>query len=156
MKLIRNVYFWLFLGSIAFIGFSYWASLGHVSQKDWDAMVDKYGDNPMRLGPFGMGFITACLVGGFWSIVYLTQNPKPRGKAGVVVVESNGKRPILVGSDMKIESDDPAYEDVIHIAPDTQEESGLMPYGAHNFTLNCSCHPEVRRVQGRTLILHSR
>jgi hypothetical protein len=156
MKLIRSAYFWMFLGSIAFIGFSYRASSSHMSQKDWDAMVEKYGDDPVRLGPFGMGFATACLVGGFWLTVYLTQNPTPRGKVGVVVIESNSKRPILVDGDMRIKADDPAYEDVIHIAPDTQEESGLMPYGAHDFTLNCSCHPEVRHVHGRTLILHSR
>jgi len=34
MKFIRNAYFWLFLGSIVFIGFSYWASSTHVSQKE--------------------------------------------------------------------------------------------------------------------------
>lgn len=127
MKLIRNVYFWLFLGSIAFIGFMCWASSGHMSQKDWDAVVEKYGEDPVRLGPFGMGFATACLVGGFWLTVYLTQNPKPRGKVGVVVIESSSKRPILVCGGMRIEVGDPAYEDVIHIAPDTYEESGLMP-----------------------------
>ena len=155
MKLIRNVYFWLFLGSIAFIGFSYWASLGHVSQKDWDAMVEKYGDDPVRFGPFGMGFLTACIVGGFWLRVYVAENPKPTGKVGVVVIESNSKRPILVGDDMRIEADDPTYERVIHIAPDTHQESQVMPYGVHDFTLDCFCHPEVRNVDGRTLIVHS-
>ena len=79
MKLIRSVYFWMFLGSIVFIGFMCWASSGHMSQKDWNAMVAEYGDDPVRLGPFGMGFAAACLVGGFWWRVYVVKYPSPRG-----------------------------------------------------------------------------
>ena len=155
MKFIRNAYFWLFLGSIVFIGFSYWASSTHVSQKEWDAMVEKYGDDPARIGPFGIGFLTACIVGGFWLRVYVVENPRPTGEVGIVVVESGSKRPILVGSDMTIEAGDPAYEGVIHIVPDTHGESQVMPYGVHDFTLECFCHPEVRSIHGRMLILHS-
>ena len=118
-------------------------------------MVEEYGHDPGRLGPFAMGFLTACIVGGFWLRVYVVENPRPTGKVGVVVIESNSKRPLLVGSDMRIEADDPAYEDVIHIAPDTHEESQLMPYGVHDFTLDCFCHPEVINIRGRTLIMHS-
>lgn len=155
MKLIRNVYFWLFLGSIAFIGFSCWVSSIHVSQKEWDAMVEKYGDDPVRIGPFGMGFLTACIVGGFWLRVYVVENPRPTGKVGIVVIESSSKRPALMGSGITIEADDPAYEGVIHIAPDTHGESQVMPYGVHDFTLDCFCHPEVRNIHCRTLIVHS-
>lgn len=71
MRLIRNAYFWLVLGSILFIGFMSWVSSVHVSQKEWDAMVEEHdGHDPGRIGPFGMGFLTACIVGGVWVFVY--------------------------------------------------------------------------------------
>ena len=155
MKLIRSVYFWMFLGSVAFIGFMCWGSSSHMSQKEWDAMVEEYGDDPARIGPFGIGFVTACIVGGFWLRVYVVGNPRPTGKVGIVVIESSSKRPILVSDDMRIEADDPAYEGVIHIAPDTHRESQVIPYGVHDFTLDCFCHPEVKRIHGCTLVLHS-
>jgi hypothetical protein len=81
MRVIRNIYFWLILGSIAFIGFMSWVSSVHVSQKEWDAMVEEHdGRDPGRIGPFGMGFATACVLGGFWFAVYLKHGLKPSGE----------------------------------------------------------------------------
>jgi hypothetical protein len=111
------------------------------------------GKDPEPMSPFGIGFTTACLVGGFWLMVYLKEHPGPRGKVGVVVIESNSKRPILVGGEVRIEADDPAYDGVIHIAPDT-EEWPVGSLGIHDFTLECPSRPDVRQVHGRTLILH--
>lgn len=122
-----------------------------MSQRDWDAMVEEYGDDPVRLGPFGMGFATACLVGGFWWRVYVVKYPSPRGDVGVVIRESQGNRPVLVEKSMMI---DPAYEGEIHITPDTAE-GRVFSLGVHDFTLQCFCHPEVKQVHGCTLIVHS-
>lgn len=110
-----------------------------------------YGWHEMNL--FLEGFFTASIIGVVWYMVHQQQHPRPRGRVGVVVQDSKSKKPTLIRLGMRIESDDPAYEKEIHIAPDTDEEDAF-PLGVHDFTLLCHCHPEVRKVQGQTLILH--
>jgi hypothetical protein len=82
MKLIRSAYFWLFLGSIAFIAFMDWTSSIHVTQKEWDAMAAERGEDssPPRFGPFWDGFATACIIAGAWAVVYRQKHPKSQGE----------------------------------------------------------------------------
>jgi hypothetical protein len=87
MKIVRNLYFWMVLGSLAFIGFSAWVSSIHVSREDIKARQaedDESGDiyehshasEPMP--PFLVGFVTACIVGGCWYAVYVQMHPPER------------------------------------------------------------------------------
>jgi hypothetical protein len=81
MKAIRNAYFWLFLGSVAFIAFSYWVASTPVSQKEWNAMAKGLSDPPSKPpSEFWMGFGTACIVAGAWVVVYRQKHPKSKGE----------------------------------------------------------------------------
>jgi hypothetical protein len=77
MKTLRNVYFWLVLGTIAFVGISDCASTNHVTRANKETAVDADGDprTDTHLPPFWAGFITAVIVGGFWFCIYHQMNP---------------------------------------------------------------------------------
>ena len=82
MRLVRNVYFWLVLGTIAFIGGMAWSSSSweHMSRKDRDeARADREAEDkdPEPITGFGAGFMTACAVGLFWFAVHCQANVKP-------------------------------------------------------------------------------
>jgi hypothetical protein len=78
MKILRNAYFWLFLGSILFIGLMDWASSFHISQRNADEIAAERDEPaPAVISPFWEGFVTAGVVVGAWVVVYRQQNPKP-------------------------------------------------------------------------------
>ena len=64
---------------------------------------------------------------------------------------------MLVTPDQRPDSDDPRYEQEVHIVPvvtDPKDEN-YYTFGVHDFTHNCYCHPKIQeQVHGRTLILH--
>jgi len=65
----------------------------------------------------------------------------------------------LIPSGMNVDHDDPTYEQEAHILPCTDlgstPEEMHFTFGAHEFTRQCYCHPEVReQIHRRTLILH--
>jgi hypothetical protein len=84
MRVIKNLYFWLMLGSIAFIALSAWASSKHVSREDIEARqaedcesgdIYEHSHSSEPLPPFAAGFVTAVIVGGFWFCVYHQMQP---------------------------------------------------------------------------------
>jgi FtsH-binding integral membrane protein len=78
MRLVKSLYFWLVLGTVAFISFAAWSSSVHVSQRDREAREEDGGASD-RIPPFAAGFATAAIVGGFWFAVYVQSHP-PRQK----------------------------------------------------------------------------
>ena len=64
----------------------------------------------------------------------------------------------LVPHGTKLDDDDPRYENDLHVVPCTDigsPEEMHLNFGAHDFTRQCYCKPEVReQVYGRTLIIH--
>jgi hypothetical protein len=81
MRVIRNIYFWLILGSIAFIVLMNWSASKHISQKHLNEIAAERDEvAPVAIGPFGMGFVTACIIGGAWVVVYRQKHPKPSGE----------------------------------------------------------------------------
>ena len=67
----------------------------------------------------------------------------------------------LVTEGMRVDADDPRYENEVHIAPVKETGDKDFAYtfghfGHHEFTRQCSCHPRIEnRVGGRTLVIHS-
>lgn len=82
MKVIRNAYFWVLIGSIAFIGLMDWNSHHHLSQDDANRIATERDESaPVVLSPFWEGFATACIVIGAFGLVYRQQHPKIRGES---------------------------------------------------------------------------
>jgi hypothetical protein len=77
MRVIRNLYFWLILGTVVFVGAMAWSSSTHVSRQDREAREEE-GESSDRLPPFAAGFATACVVGLFWFAVHCELNPPER------------------------------------------------------------------------------
>jgi hypothetical protein len=82
MRIIRNLYFWLVLGTVVFVGFMDWSSSVRISRRDREdiqAERELEGeDSTEPLSGFGAGFVTACIVGGFWFGVYHETHPPER------------------------------------------------------------------------------
>jgi threonine/homoserine/homoserine lactone efflux protein len=77
MRVVKSLYFWLVLGTAAFIAFAAWSSSGHVSQRDQEAREEDGGSSD-RMPSFAAGFVTAVVVGGFWFSVYHQMHPPER------------------------------------------------------------------------------
>ncbi|MBB5329448.1 hypothetical protein HDF14_003066 [Edaphobacter lichenicola] len=77
MRLIKSLYFWLVLGTVAFVAFAAWSSSVQVSQHDRESREEE-GESSDRVPPFAAGFATAAIVGGFWFAVYHQMHPKSR------------------------------------------------------------------------------
>jgi hypothetical protein len=86
MRIVRNIYFWLILGSIAFIAFSAFTSSFHPSQKEIEACeaddsetADMYEHSRScePLPPFASGFICCGYRG--WRLVCTLCPDAPSG-----------------------------------------------------------------------------
>lgn len=81
MRIVRNGYFWMVLGTIAFVWLMSRSASVHVSRQDMEeiqAEREADGKDTDRLSPFGMGFMTACAVGGFWFAVHCQTSKSDR------------------------------------------------------------------------------
>ena len=77
MKVIRNAYFWVLLGSIVFIGLMDWSSHFHRTQEQAYQEAEERDESAVAvLSPFWEGFATACVVIGAFGVVYRQQHPK--------------------------------------------------------------------------------
>ena len=64
------------------------------------------------------------------------------------------RKVLLFWGDIKIDPDDPLYEEDVHFVPCT-EVNGMYEFGAHDFARSCYCRPEVRpKVNGRYMVMH--
>jgi len=82
MRVIRNVYLWMVLGSLAFVWLMGRSSSVHLTKQEAQEMREERedeGKDPDGMPPFAMGFATACILGGFWYAVYAS-TPKPPAK----------------------------------------------------------------------------
>jgi len=86
VRVLKNIYFWWVLGTVAFI----WASAAHsghhfTRQEVEDCEVDNNlstSDYPRDCTPpsgFERGFMTAVVAGGFWVAVALLAKERARG-----------------------------------------------------------------------------
>jgi hypothetical protein len=63
----------------------------------------------------------------------------------------------LITPDMRVDEDDPLYDDEVHIAPvsEDQKDPNFLSFGIHDFVRDCVCHPKIQEHCGsRTLITH--
>ena len=56
---------------------------------------------------------------------------------------------------MKVDEDDPEYDQDVHIVP-CFENGDDLSFGVHDFTRQCCCHPRVDdNTYKRNLVIHS-
>lgn len=74
----------------------------------------------------------------------------------LAIREVESRKVILITEGMRIDEEDPRYEDEVHIVPcdEDPKDKEVLSFGYHDFTKECCCQPRTETRVGRSLIVH--